>query len=137
MESTTALGESSDEVIGLIRLGKFLTSCQETEAARKNILKAIQMARSLNIFHLTYWGLVILARIYLVEGQPEKALEIALILRRYSIEAQIERDDFDGLLMDLNANLPPEQISTMVNHTEGMMIEALLDQILDGVEGRI
>jgi hypothetical protein len=64
-----------------------------------------------------------------VKGQIEKALEIACVLRRYTVEAEIERDDFDRLLKDLNAILLPEQISEGMNQTEGMTIEALLERI--------
>jgi hypothetical protein len=45
--------------------------------------------------------LVNLARIILLDGQPEKALEMMLIPKQYSLESKVAQDDSDRLLEEL------------------------------------
>ncbi len=53
--------------------------------------------------------MVNMASSYIVEGQTEKALEIALSLKDCSVEYTIAQDEGDCLLTDLQAVLPKER----------------------------
>lgn len=122
-------GDSPDLAIALVYLGKCLVASQEMETARREIQKAIRIGRTFNILYLTYWGLTNLARIFMEEGQQEPALEIALVLKKYSVDPKIARDEYSKLLADLQTRLSPKQIDAATERTEGMGIESLLIQI--------
>ena len=122
-------GESHDLALGLIYLGKCFTARMEIEAAREKFLRVIHIAKAIDIFHLAYWGLVNLARIDMLEGQIEKAFETMLVLQQYPVEYKFAQDDAVHLSADLQANLSPQQILITEEQTNGMTIEALLDQI--------
>jgi predicted ATPase/DNA-binding XRE family transcriptional regulator/Tfp pilus assembly protein PilF len=122
-------GESPDLATGLIYLGRCLTASQETEAARREFQKVIQIGQALNIFYLTYWGLINMARVSMEEDQTERAYEMALILQRYSVDSKVVQDDYVHLLADLQARLSPQQIQAAIDQTEGSSIETLLDLI--------
>ena len=122
-------GDSHDLALGLVYSGKSLTARLDTEAASRIFVKVIQIGRSLNIFYLVYWGLVNLARISFLEGQPEKALEMALILQHYPVEIKVVRDDGIRLIAELQDRVSPEQVDSAVRRTEGRAIESLFDLI--------
>jgi predicted ATPase/DNA-binding XRE family transcriptional regulator/TolA-binding protein len=119
-------GESHDLALGLIYLGKSLTTRLETEAARGKFTQVIQIGKGLNVFHLVYWGMVNLARAYMVEGQSEKALEMALVLQNYSVEFKTAGDDGNGLLAELKEGLSPLQMDATIDQTKDGSIESLL-----------
>ncbi len=85
----------------------------------------IQISRSLNVFQLAYWGLVNEARIRLLEGQPEKALEIMQILKQYSVESRTIQDDVDSLLAELQGMLPADQVERISERVQGVSIDSL------------
>jgi predicted ATPase/transcriptional regulator with XRE-family HTH domain/Tfp pilus assembly protein PilF len=122
-------GESPDLALGLIYLGRCLTASQETEAARREFKKVIQIGQALNIFYLTYWGLINLARISMEEDQLERAYEMALVLQRYSVDSKVVQNDYAQLLADLQTRLAPQQIQAAIDQTEGHSIDTLLDLI--------
>ena len=120
-------GGSLDLALGLLYSGICSARRLETEAARRNFLRAIRIGQSSNIFFLVYWGLVNLARILMLEGQPEQAISMVLILRHYSVELKEVQDDSVNLLEELQARLSPQQVAAAMDRTEGMTIESLLD----------
>lgn len=122
-------GESDELAISLIYTGICLTRRLDTRAAREKFLIALQIGQSLNIFYLVYWGLVYLARILMLEGLPEKALGMMLLLQHYSVELKVAQDDGVKLLAELQAMHSPEQIAAVSQGTEGMGIDSLLERI--------
>ena len=122
-------GGSLELALGLLYSGICSARRLETEAARRNFLRAIRIGQSLNILYLVYWGLVNLARILMLEGQPEQAISMVLILRHYSVELKEAQDDRINLLEELQARLSPQQVATAMDRTEGMAIESLLDPL--------
>jgi predicted ATPase/DNA-binding XRE family transcriptional regulator len=122
-------GDSPDLAIALVYLGKCLTASQELDKARREFKKVIHIGQGLNIFYLTYWGLINLAKVFMEEGQPEKAFEIALVLQQYSVESKVVRDDYKRLLADLQARFSPQQVDTIVKQIEDKGIETLLIRI--------
>ena len=124
-------GESHDLALGLVHLGKCLAARNESESARKIFQQVIQIGQAINTFYLVYWGLVNLARINMVEGKPEKALEMALILRQYSVEIKVVQDDGNHLMDDLLERFSQEQIDAFEGRIEGHTIESLVDQVYD------
>ena len=125
----SVFGESHELAIGIIYSGKCLTARRETDAARRKFLKVVHIGQSLNIFYLVYWGLVNLARVFWVEGQLEKALEMSLVLRQYSVEVKVALDDSTRLMAELQTWFSPQQIEAAIEQTKGRGIESLLDQI--------
>ena len=117
-------GDSPDLAIVLVYLGKCLILSQEMETARRKFQKVIQIGQKFNIFYLIFW-----ARVFMEEGQPEPAFEIVLVLKQYSVESKVVRDDYRKLLADLETRLSPKQIDAVVKRTEGKGIESLLIQI--------
>jgi len=69
-----------------------------------------------------------LARVILLEGQPEKALEMVLILQQYSVESKVIRDDCDRLLVELQSMLEPQQVEETMERVKRMEVDSLLDQ---------
>jgi len=69
-----------------------------------------------------------LARVILLEGQPEKALEMVLILQQYSVEPRVIRDDYDRLLVELQSMLEPQQVEETMERVKRMEVDSLLDQ---------
>jgi hypothetical protein len=121
-------GESPDLALGLIYFGKGLTARLELEAARETFRKVIKIGQTLNVFYLVYWGLVNLARIILLEGQPEKALEMMLILQQYSVEPKVAQDDSKRLLEELQAKFSKQQVEGTMERIKGLAVDSLLDQ---------
>ena len=122
-------GESNELALSLVYSGICLARRLDTKAAREKFLKAIRIGQSLNIFYLVYWGLINLARIPILEGRPEKALEILLVLQHYSVELKVAKDDSVGLLAELQAMHSLDQIAAASDGTEGMGIDSLLERI--------
>jgi tetratricopeptide (TPR) repeat protein len=115
--------------LGLLYSGKCLMIRQEIEAARENFLRVIKIGQTLDTSYLVYWGLVNLARTYMIRGKTEKALKMALVLLQYPVEYKKAHDDGVRLIADLQAMLPPWQIEDAMDQAEGKGIETLLDLI--------
>jgi tetratricopeptide (TPR) repeat protein len=107
-------GESDELAYGLLYLGKCFVTRLDIEAALQTFRQVIKIGKALDMFHLVYWGLVNIARTYLVEGQTEKALEISLLLKDCSVEYKIALDEGNCLLADLQAMLPQEQVEAVM-----------------------
>jgi predicted ATPase/transcriptional regulator with XRE-family HTH domain/tetratricopeptide (TPR) repeat protein len=125
----SGFGDSHNLALSLVYSGKCLIARGEIEAARDKFRKVIQIGQSLDIFYLVYWGLVNLARSFIIEGQTERALEMALVLRQYSVEVKVAQDDGAGLMVDLQDRLSPEQVAMAADRIEDRTIESLLDII--------
>lgn len=125
----SGFGESHYLAVGLVYSGKCHLSQMETEAARRKFLQVIKIGRGLDIFHLVYWGLVNLARVYMLEGQLEQALRMALVLQRYSVEINEIQEDSHSLMRNLQVWLAPQQVEAARAQAEGDSIETLLDLI--------
>ncbi len=125
----SGLGESGDLAIGLIYSGKCLVARQELEAAHRKFLHAIQIGQAQNIFYLIFWGLVNISRVYLEESQTEKALEIALVLQKYSVEMKVVQDDNLSLMAELQARYSPQHINIVRDRTNYELIEFVLAEL--------
>ncbi len=53
-----------------------------------------------------------------MEGQFEKALEIALVFQFFSVEYKLAQDDGNRLLADLRAMLPKELLETLIQKVD-------------------
>ncbi len=94
----------------MLFLGKCQIARSEMEAGRDKFRQVIKMGQRFDAFYLVYWGLVNIARTYLLEGHVEKALEISLILKDYPVEHKLAQDEGNLLLTDLKAGLPEWQV---------------------------
>ncbi len=114
-------GESHDLAIDLLYLGKCLAARMDLKSAREKFRQVIKIGRTLDTFYLVYWGLVNLARIDLIAGQPEKALELSLLLSRCPMERKDAQEEGNRLLADLQARLPASQIETGLQQVESKL----------------
>jgi len=112
-------GESYELAFALLCLGKCSVARLEVEAGRDQFRQVIKMGQTFDAFYLVYWGLVNIARAYLVEGQIGKALEIALLLKDCSVEYKITQEEGNCLLADLQAMLPKEQVEAVMKQGDG------------------
>ena len=112
-------GESDDLAFGLIHLGKCFLTRSDIEASRQTFRQVIKIGQTLNMFYFVYWGLVNIARVYLIEGQTEKALEILLVLKDCPVEYKGAQDEGNRLLADLQAGLPEWQVEAAGRQVEG------------------
>jgi len=101
-------GESYELATAMLYLGKYLVARSEVEAGRDKFRQVMKMGQTFDAFYLVSWGMVNIARTYLIEGQAEKALEISLELRHCPTEIKIVQDEIDCLLADLQEVLPEE-----------------------------
>jgi predicted ATPase/transcriptional regulator with XRE-family HTH domain len=124
----SSYGESTDQALGLVYLGKGFVARMNLDAAREAFRKVIKIGQVLNVFYLVYWGFVNLARVILLSGQPEKALETILILQQYTVESKVIRDDSDRLLAELQNKLELQQVEEAVERVKGMDVDSLLAQ---------
>lgn len=122
-------GESHDLALGYIHSGKALLAMQKTVEARQKFLQAMKIGESLNVYYLVYWGLVNLAHTYWLEGQAEKAIEIARKLHRYCVENQLAQDDCASLLVELNVEGLPQQLECIPDQYEAEAIKELLQLV--------
>lgn len=110
IELVSEYGESYELASAMLFLGKCFVARSEVEAGRDKFQQVIKMGQRFDAFYLVYWGMVNIARTYLVEGQTEKALEISLLLKDCFVEYKIAQEEGDCLLADLQAMLPKEQL---------------------------
>ncbi len=97
------------------------------ESARQKFSQVIKIGQTLDMLYLVYWGFVNIARIYRIESQSLKALEILLVLRKYPVEYKEAQDECDLLLADLQAEVPDWQIEAVRQQVES---NTLRDQTL-------
>ena len=112
-------GESYELAFALLYLGKCFVARSEVEASRDQFRHVIKMGRTFDAFYLVYWGLVNIARTYLVEGQTGIALEIGLALKDCAVEYKIAQEEGNCLLADLQAMLPKEQAEAIMSQGNG------------------
>jgi predicted ATPase/transcriptional regulator with XRE-family HTH domain len=112
-------GESDDLAHCLIHVGKCFVARLDLEAACQTFRQVIRIGQTLNMFYFVYWGLVNIARVYLTEGQIEKAFEILLALKDCPVEYKEARDEGAHLLADLQAMLPEEQVESVIKQENG------------------
>lgn len=129
VEILSEFGESHDLAMGLVYLGKSLIVRGEAAEARNVYLRVIRIGQVLQIFQLMYWGLVHIARTLILEGQSQKALEMGLVLSRYSIEYKTVQKDAASLLEDLETMHTQEQIETARARMESRSIDSLLGRL--------
>lgn len=103
-------GESNELALSYLLLGNVFTARSDRNAARDQYRQAIKIGQGLDKFHLVCYGLVNIARTYVIESQTEKALEIFVLLGRCPIEHKRIQDDFDQLQTDLQKALPEGQM---------------------------
>jgi predicted ATPase/transcriptional regulator with XRE-family HTH domain len=111
-------GKSYELAIAMLYLGKYLVARSEVEAGRDKFRQVIKMGQTFDAFYLVSWGMVNIARTYLIEGQSEKALEISLALRCCPIEIKIVQDEILHLLADLQVALPKEQVEAVMKQVD-------------------
>jgi predicted ATPase len=112
-------GESYELAFAMLYLGKCFVARSEVEAGRDKFRQVIKMGQTFDAFYLVYWGMVNIARTYMMEGQAEKALEISLILKDCSVEYKIAQDEGNCLLADLQAMLPKEEVEAVMKQVDG------------------
>jgi tetratricopeptide (TPR) repeat protein len=112
-------GESYELAFAMMYSGKCFVIRSEGEAGRDQFRQVIKMGQTFDAFHLVYWGMVNIARAYLMEGQTEKAFEIALVLKDCPVEYKLAQDDSNCLLADLQARLPEKQVEALVKCGDG------------------
>jgi predicted ATPase/transcriptional regulator with XRE-family HTH domain len=112
-------GESDDLAICLLYFGKCFLIRLDLEAAREKFRQVIKIGHTLNTYYLVFWALVNIARTYVNDGNTEKALEIALILKDCPVEHKIAQDEGNCLWAELQAVLPEEVIQSAVKQIEG------------------
>lgn len=112
-------GESHDLAMVYLYLGKCFAARSDLHAAREQFRKVIRIGQALDKFHLVYYGLVNIARTYMIEGRTEKALEILLLLRPSPIEYITMQEDYDHLYEDLQAALPEGQMEAVIQQVDG------------------
>jgi predicted ATPase/transcriptional regulator with XRE-family HTH domain len=102
-------GESDALALCLIQVGKCFLAQSQLEAARQAFHRVIRIGQALEIYYFVYWGMVNIARSYLLEGQAEKALKIWCVLQDCAVEYKIAVDEGKCLGYDLQAWLPQDQ----------------------------
>ncbi|HSL46556.1 MAG TPA: NB-ARC domain-containing protein [Anaerolineales bacterium] len=112
-------GDLYDLNFAMLFLGKCFVAQSEVEAGRDQFRQVIKMGQTLGAFYMMYWGMVNIAQSYLVEGQTEKAIEIALLLKDCPVEYKLAQDDSNCLFADLQAILPKEQIEAFTKQANG------------------
>ena len=119
VDLVSEFGESYDLALGMLYLGKCFVARSELEAGRDQFRQVIKMGQTFEAFYLVYWAMVNIARTYLLEGQTEKALAIALLLKDCAIEYKIAQEEGNCLLADLQALLPKEQVESIMKQGNG------------------
>jgi predicted ATPase/transcriptional regulator with XRE-family HTH domain len=102
----TELGDTKDLAALRIYLGKGYAARSDFLAARDQIRQGIKIGHDINQIHWVSFGLVNIARTYLMEGQIEKALEISLLLKHFPSSTKGIEEERSQLLVDLQAALP-------------------------------
>lgn len=111
-------GESKNQPMLHLYLGKCFTARQNLPAAYDQFREVIQTGKEYKYFHMVYWGLVNIGRVYMLEGQTEKALGIALAIRHCPIEVIRIKEDGDSLLAELQARLPEWQVEAAMKRVD-------------------
>jgi tetratricopeptide (TPR) repeat protein len=108
-----------DLAFATLCVGKCFVARSEVEAGRDKFRQVIKLGQRFDAFYLVYWAMVNIARTYLVEGQTEKALEMALLLKDCSVEYKLAQDDGNRLIADLQAMLSREQAEVVKKQGDG------------------
>lgn len=132
IELLSEFGGSHDLALALVHLGKCLITRQETEAARGKFKQVIRIGQELDIFHLVYWGLVNMARVYLIEGAIDKAYKISLVIQKYSLENKIIHDDANHLVNEVEGRLAGKPLKTVRGRSSADTLEMVLKWVLAG-----
>jgi tetratricopeptide (TPR) repeat protein len=114
----TEYGELGELALHRIYLGRCYAARSDFRAARNQFRHVIMCGQELDEPHMTYWGLVSIARTYKEEGQTEKALEISLALRHFPIQYIRIKGEGDRLLADLQAELPQWQVDAIMKQVD-------------------
>ena len=112
------LGETKNLPMHHLYLGKCFTARSDLPAAHDQFREVIKTGQEFKHFQMVYWGLVNNGRIYMLEGQTEKALGIALALRHYPIEFIRIKEEGDRLLADLQDELPQWQVEAAMQQMD-------------------
>jgi predicted ATPase/transcriptional regulator with XRE-family HTH domain len=102
-------GECYELAFAMLYSGKCFIARKEGEEGRKKFQQVIQMGQTFDAFFLVYWGMVNIARSYLLECQAEKALEIWRVLQDCPVEYKIALDEGKCLGYDLQAWMTKDQ----------------------------
>lgn len=112
------LGETKNLPMHHLYLGKCFTARSDLPAAHDQFREVIKTGQEFKHFQMVYWGLVNNGRIYMLKGQTEKALGIALALRNYPIEFIRIKEEGDRLLADLQDELPQWQVEAAMQQVD-------------------
>jgi predicted ATPase/transcriptional regulator with XRE-family HTH domain len=118
LDLLSELGETKNLPMHHLYLGKCLTARSDLPAAHDQFREVIKTGQEFKHFQMVYWGLVNNGRIYMLEGQTEKALGIALALRHYPIEFIRIKEEGDRLLADLRDELPQWQVEAAMQQVD-------------------
>ena len=115
------LGETKNLPMHHLYLGKCFTARSDLSAAHNQFREVIKTGQEFKHFQMVYWGLVNNGRVYMLEGQTEKALGIALALRHYPIEFIRIKKEGDRLLADLQDELPQWQVEAAMQKVDSQL----------------
>lgn len=130
------IGILYDLAINRIYLGKCFAARQDRTAARDQFQQVVKMGMEYNKRHFVYWGLANIARIYLDEGQPEKALEISLAIKQFPVEVHRIQVEIDRISEDAQALFSKDQLESAMIEVNGRVsadhgFSGVLASILD------
>ena len=115
----TEFGETRNLASYQLYLGKCFAARSDFQAARAQFLQVIKISQKFDSLSPVHWGLVCIAKTYLTEGHPEKALVISLLLKHCPTEFKKIEEEKSQLLADLQAALPKEQFETAMKQVDG------------------
>jgi tetratricopeptide (TPR) repeat protein len=113
--------ETPDLSMYRLYLGKCFAALPDRPAARAQYRQVIQEGQARDKYYLVYWGLVGIARTYIGDGQIEKALKIARLLRDCPTEFIRIEADRAALLAELQAALPAGHLEAALQQAAGKL----------------
>jgi hypothetical protein len=119
-----------DIVLSLVYLGEIKVAGGDLKEARRLFLEALPMALEVQAMPLALDALIGLAYLAARQGQAEQALEISICVSCHPASTQEAKDRAEQLDAELEAELPPQQITALLANAQALAFEKIVEQLL-------
>ncbi len=114
----------------LVGLGHATCALGEVERSRQCFYEALGLATDAQMTLETLDALVGVAHLSVGEGAPERAVELLAFALHHSVTRQVTKDRAQGLLSELESELPPEVFAAATARGQGRDLEDVVAEIL-------
>ncbi len=129
------LGDPGRTAMTISNAGEMCVVLGEDEAAFQYLLEALRIAAARRLPRLPFNTLYALAALLNKQGQPVRAYELAIFVKRHPMTEWSVHEDLRPLLAELEAKLPPETAAAAKARAKMWNLDDAVAKVLDEAEG--